>query len=152
MGVSSGIRRVAEDLLSQRGGHLSSLRSTSQALEAVLQDFHEHLNLRIGDEGFRTVLQLAQRRALSDHPVLEKLIPETVENQFLGNSFEIVGGEHDRAGCQALVDLLGEALLLLRELGRDQDWEIADLWPGLKAMDDAGIELEPNDPAEAEPG
>jgi hypothetical protein len=137
---------VARDLLVDAGANLDSGESTLQALQTVLSRFHDHLRLRIGDGGFRSLLELAQKRTLRRHPGLEALIVSSGSNPFFEGPDAPRPEEWESEIGEGLVGLLGEALTLIQQLARDQDWKLVELWPGLKDLDERDALQRPEGP------
>ena len=150
--VTPEILRVAEELLSQNGADLSTGGETLEAAQKVFRRFYEHLRPRIGDGGFRSMLQLAHRRAMATHPALESFIVQSDSNPFLGETTPVPESDPVSDVSQGLVRVLAESLCLMEELAQDQDWDLVELWPGLKALEDHDVSLLPDARSDDDPG
>lgn len=142
--VTPEVLQVARSLLTEHGADLGAVEPTFEATQTVLRQLYEHLRPRIGDGGFRSVLQLAHRRAVATHPALEALIVQADTNPFLGEVPPATAKGDGDDLCQGFVQVVGEALCLIRELGQDQDWGLVELWPGLKALEEENVPLRPD--------
>lgn len=157
---------IAREILAEGAGALGSEEDQPgspspeamvAAAERVFGQVHARLASLAGDGGFRSLLELAHLRTVGSHPVLEGMhaTPD------LGLSLQFGSREGatptcagapdhkpdaaDAALSDAMTALLAEVLGLLRTLARDQDWTVVDLWPGLQALEKAG--LPPRDPS-----
>jgi hypothetical protein len=141
--ASTEVTGLARDLLADEGADFSSLRNVLHALEVVLGRFHGHLRVLIGDGGFRSLIGLAHFRALQEHSCLEEILINPQGKPFLTMTTLASRDESDSRPTDALAALLAETIVLLRTLARDQDWSIAELWPGVRALKEAGLPLRP---------
>lgn len=142
--ASPEVLRAARELLTEAGADLASVEKTAAAAQGLFRRIYEHLTPRIGDGAFRSLLQLAHRRALKDHPVLDSTLVQAEENPFLGDVSLALEDSPSAEACEALVQVVAESLTLLRALARDQDWDLVELWPGLKALEERGIPVQPD--------
>lgn len=104
----------------------------------------EDLQPRLGKAAFRSLLQLSHQRAVRDHPTLEQLILEPNIELSLWAPVPSAPGTDGELSL-GMVRLLAEVLVVVRQLARDQDWDQAGLWYGLRELDQAGATVRPSD-------
>jgi hypothetical protein len=142
---------VARQLLAENGADPLSFDATYKAAQKVFRRFYDHLCPRIGDGAFRSMLQLAHRRAMRRKPVLGRFIVQSDANPFLGETPSSVEDVDEAELCEGLTHLLAESLESLRDLGRDQDWSLVELWPGLELLHRHGPTSRPESGGEVNP-
>jgi hypothetical protein len=142
---------VARKMLGENGADPLSFEATFEAAQKVFRRFYDHLRPRIGDGAFRSMLQLAHRRAMRRKPVLGRFIVQSEANPFLGEASSSVEGADEADLCEGLTHLLAESLVSLRDLGRDQDWGLVELWPGLDLLHRHGLTSRPEVSREKKP-
>lgn len=134
---------IARELLGEGGADFSSFDDTFATAQRIIRRFYDHLRPRMGDGAFRSMLQLAHRTAMTKQPVLGDFIVQSDANPFLGEATPSIEEADEATLCEGLTHLLAEFLLLMRDLGQDQDWGLVELWPGLKALHRSGVTLDP---------
>ena len=144
--ASTEILELSRALLVKEGGDPTSFPAARAALDSVLGSFHGHLKGLIGDSGFRSLVALSQLRALESQPVLEALLVEEDGSLALVDPEEETAEDVQGQLAEALSALLAEFLVLVRALARDQDWSVADLWPQLSPLKEAGLFPRPEGP------
>ncbi len=142
---AGNLRELARALLEEHGADLSSGDSTGKALGEILRAYHRRLSALVGDGGFLSLLELAGRQALPEHPALEPFLSSVSIEAILDPGGKGPASGSGEEGAAALSDFLGQLLSLLRGLGRDQDWAVVELWPGLRALEEAGLLDEPRE-------
>ena len=146
----SGLVSAAREFLVQAGARLDSGEEALQALQAILRRLHGHLEARLGDGGFRTIVVLAHRGSLPGHPILERFLVATKGTPILESVEAPPPHAADSTLGSGLVDLLARTLGLLREVAQDQDWELEELWPVLKKLEEAGVPLRSSESGDLE--
>ena len=146
-----GLVQAAKDLLRDGGLNDASAETTLRAVQDTLCRFHEHLRPRLGEGGFRAIVELAHQRAIHSHAVLETVVVESDHPRVLRPRSSRLSSTTEETLGAALVHLLAEVLGLIREVARDQDWNLVEIWPGLGMVREQGIPLKPGESSNPEP-
>jgi hypothetical protein len=142
--VTAEVLAASKRILSKEGADLSVPSSVIERTEGLLQQMEEDLKPRLGKAAFRSILQLSHQRAVKDHPTLEQLILEPNTELSLGEPVP-TAPETEGDLSLGMIRLLAEVLVVVRQLARDQDWDQADLWFGLRELDQAEAAVRPSD-------
>jgi len=148
--VSPELAKAARNLLAEAGAREDAWEEILPACRVVFQRFHEHLQPRLGEGGFRALLELAHRRSVRAHPVLEKLVIYPEGDSILQVAGSFRAETEGRPLVSGLVHFLGNTVALIRHIAKDQDWELVDPWPGLGPLEKEGVPLQPAE--DNEPG
>jgi hypothetical protein len=140
--VTSELLGVSRDLLSEAGGDHAVPITMIQAAEKIFRQLEQDLRLRIGDEAFRSMLELAQRRAVKVHPSLESLSVDS-DMRLLHRNPKDSNSPLGTDLSEGLVRFVAESFASVRRLARDQDWDQVELWPVLRELDRRGLPTQP---------